>query len=158
MAKETKWKNSQTSCVASKSHPDKHLQSAFVRKSETSLSSCYQFSDIRTPIAMNHVSYTHERYASTDSDAFIHSSGGPSEEPACVECAAECQDTSSEMTSQCTDQCVVVACNDPTHGGKSCHEVQHCDATCTDWADCPHCSGFEEFVCHIMSDVCCRAN
>lgn len=75
----------------------------------------------------------------------------PQQDDNCPECAAgpQCQDAAcpaAEITSQCTDQCVVVACTDPTHSERSCHDPQHCDITRGEVMECTDCNGFEEFV------------
>ncbi|KAF9245257.1 hypothetical protein BU15DRAFT_85600 [Melanogaster broomeanus] len=65
-----------------------------------------------------------------------------------------CAETSClipEITSECTKECLVVACDDPNHGGFRCQVTDGstvCDGSCISATDCNDCHGLEEiFQC-----------
>ncbi|KIK91522.1 hypothetical protein PAXRUDRAFT_830771 [Paxillus rubicundulus Ve08.2h10] len=79
----------------------------------------------------------------------------PYPQPECNQCpqeAAPCGETAClipEITSECTNECLVVACDDPSHVGSSCHVTDGsamCDDGCIPAMNCADCPGLEEIL------------
>lgn len=125
----------------------------------------HNLSDLRT--RNNYLSMQLESHSYSDcclpaSDAIRRGDQLHSPHPRCARCPQletpmdQCEEEACpilDITSQCTEKCVVVACDDPTHPGPSCHVAGGdtvCDSTCSLDEDCVDCTGLEEFVCHNL--------